>query len=76
MTMADELKPCPFCGGLPRSDLSKITYCSLHGEPSQAVFNYYYHADCLARPKIEAGNVFFGGRDRGRVCVESQRVAA
>jgi hypothetical protein len=28
--------PCPFCGGAPRMDLAKKTYCQLHGEPAQA----------------------------------------
>lgn len=29
------LKPCPFCGRQPKQGLGKVTYCQLHGDPSQ-----------------------------------------
>lgn len=59
------LLPCPFCGGKPRVDLAKKTFCQLHGEPSQAVKVYCYH-DCPARPSVESGDVFNGGEAKAR----------
>jgi phage terminase large subunit GpA-like protein len=58
--------PCPFCGGAPRMDLAKKTYCQLHGEPAQAVRVYCYHSGCDARPSVSAGDVFNGGEVRAR----------
>lgn len=60
-----ELLPCPFCGGKPRVDLAKKTFCQLHGEPSQAVRVYCYH-DCPSRPSVEAGDTFNGGEAKAR----------
>lgn len=64
--MSEELKPCPFCGGKPRVDLDKITYCQLHGEPSQTVRVYCYRSDCAAKPSVSAGDVYNGGETAAR----------
>ena len=61
-----ELLPCPFCGGRPRVDLAKKTFCQLHGEPSQQVTVYCYHADCVSKPSVSAGDVFNGGEAQAR----------
>lgn len=31
----EKLKRCPFCGSYPQVQAMKVTYCQLHGEPSQ-----------------------------------------
>ena len=61
-----ELLPCPFCGGRPRVDLAKKTFCQLHGEPSQQVTVYCYHVDCVSKPSVSAGDVFNGGEAQAR----------
>lgn len=60
-----EIKPCPFCGGMPRVDLDKVTYCQLHGDPSQSVRVYCYH-ECPSRPSVSAGDAYNGGEARAR----------
>lgn len=60
-----KLKPCPFCGGIPRFDLGRREHCQLHGDVSQAVRLYCYH-DCPARPAVIAGDVYNGGLDKAK----------
>lgn len=59
-------RDCPFCGSIPEIGLSKKTYCSLHGDPSQEVFVRCKKHDCPARPKVSHGDVFNGGFDKAK----------
>jgi hypothetical protein len=55
-----ELLPCPFCGCNPKISLGKKTHCQLHGEPSQGFIVFCDWRDCVAKPKVEAGNIYNG----------------
>lgn len=57
-------KPCPFCGFLPYVDLGKKGSCQLHGEPFQSVLVHCKKQECPAKPSIQAGDIYDGGKDK------------
>lgn len=57
---------CPFCGSTPEIGHAKITHCSLHGDPAQEIFVRCKKHECLARPKVSAGDVYNGGLEKAR----------
>lgn len=57
---------CPFCGSIPEIGHAKITHCSLHGDPAQEIFVRCKKHECVARPKVSAGDVYNGGLEKAR----------
>lgn len=62
--MTEKLLPCPFCGRDPQKELGKIEHCSLHGDKSQTMVLRCKGSDCPANPRVEAGNIYNGGRGK------------
>ncbi len=57
-------KPCPFCGNIPFIDLGKRGNCQLHGEPFQSVIVHCKKSDCAAKPSVQAGDIYNGGKEK------------
>jgi hypothetical protein len=54
--IAQEAKPCPFCGRTPQWRLVKMGYDQLHGEPMQDHSLGCVIPSCFVRPVIQGSN--------------------
>lgn len=58
-----EALPCPFCGDKPKFRQSKISYCQLHGEPSQTFIVHCANHRCLVNPSVSGGDATWKGHE-------------
>lgn len=65
--MSQTLKPCPFCLSKPSIETGKLYHCQLHGEPSQAIVIRCKNNSCFARPSIQAGDIYNGGKNKAQL---------
>jgi len=63
-TMREALEKCPFCGSTTYIDLGKKGSCQLHGEPFQSIIIHCKKHECPAKPKVEGGDIYNGGKEK------------